>query len=216
MTLILSTKCKKGICVCADKRNIKNGQPTVVSDNLNKIYKFNEIPLIIYNHGVNNFNNKMWNEYCIEYEKSDRWNNLNFHEICEDFRKFIEKDINEQLEQNFNNRLVGSYLNSAFVFCGKSNRNTTLKIYELYWLYGASIKRSKLGNLVRSRMGDKYLKEFFENNPTRNTNESWDKTDCIQAKKELKRIFLNAVVKKNRLGGDEFSNDYDIECIFDI
>ncbi|MFC1622599.1 hypothetical protein ACFL1Y_01220 [Patescibacteria group bacterium] len=212
MTLILSAICKDGVCVCADKRNTESDGTS--KDNLNKLYLFSNLPLIIYNHGVNKFNNKMWNEYCTEYERSNRWNNLNFHKICEDFGKFIKKDIEKQLKQNFNKGLVGSYLNSGFVFCGKSDYNTIFKIYELFWSHESQVERHTHGNLVRSGTGDKYLERFFKDNPI-NTNEYWEKLDIVQTKKELQEIFLNAVVEKNKLGGDEFSDNFDIECISD-
>jgi len=213
MTLILSTICKNGICVCADKRSARpNG---AFQDDLCKIYSFKKIPLIIYNHGVNKFNNKMWNEYCLEYEELNKWVHYNLVGIRENFRKFIEKSVHQELEKNFQNNLLTKYTSSGFVFCGKTDQDTKLKISELFWAYnsgGLQIEKKPHGRLVLSGTGQEHLKDYFEKNKNIFTNEYWENLDINQAEKELKNLFLVAVKEKNRLHSSEFSDDFDLKC----
>jgi len=214
MTLILSTVCKNGICVCADKRNTRpNSTP---QDNLYKIYSFKKIPLIIYNHGVNKFNNKMWDEYCSEYENLNKWIHYKMSGICGNFRKFIEKNVDQELKKNSQNNLSDKYKNSFFVFCGKTDNDTNLEIHELRWSYGSDglqFKREHLEKLVRSGDGKNYLDDYLERNKNIDMNDYWENLDTIQAEEELRKLFLEAVKEKNRLGGNEFSDDFDTKCI---
>ena len=157
MTLILTALCKDGACVCSDKRNVNPEGRT--DDCQYKIHSFDNVPIIIFNHGVNKFNNKKWKEYCSEYEQSGRWNNFSLYEIASDFKDFIEEDVRRELEVNFNRGLRG-YTTAAFNFCGTTNRNVNYKIYELFWSYGSSglrLERPTLGKFVLSGEGKKYL-----------------------------------------------------------
>lgn len=213
MTLILTALSKNGICVCADRRNTK---PDSTHENsLYKIYLFKNIPLIIFNHGVNKFNNKSWNEYCSEYEKSGRWENHNLYEISDDFKKFVEKDIELELQRNFHKGLT-KYTTTAFDFCGKTVYNVNFKRYELFWTYdsgGLRLERPPLGKLVLSGDGKNYLKSYLDKNGNINKDRYWENLDITQAKNELERLFSVAAKEQKRLVGNEFSDEFDFECI---
>ena len=186
-----------------------------IQDNLYKIYSFKKIPLIIYNHGVNKFNNKMWDEYCSEYENLNKWIYYKAGGICENFRKFIEKNIEQELKRNFQNNLPDGYRKSFFVFCGKTNRDPNPEIHELYWSYnsdGLRFRRTRQEKMVQSGDGKKYLYEYLDKNKNINTNKYWEILDITQAKKELEILFLEAVKNKKQLSGNEFSDSFDLEC----
>ncbi len=214
MTLILTALCKNGICVCADKRNIvkRIGGNTIVSDNFRKIYQFNNKPLMIFNHGVNQFHNKYWNEYCLDYEKSDRWQNKSLKLVSEDFKNFIENDVRQQLLSNIQNLTeVSGIRNSAFALCGKDSYNNNFEFYEFYW--SPDLKRIYWNDtrLICSGEGfDKYLKDYLININQKYTVEYWGTINTVQAKEELKKLFSIAVDKKKQLHGDEFSDDFDL------
>ena len=69
MTLILTAICKDDIFVCADTRYEDKKWSGGYKDGFDKIYKFDSYPLIIFNHGVNQFNERYWDSFCLEYEK---------------------------------------------------------------------------------------------------------------------------------------------------
>lgn len=214
MTLILSTIYKNGICVCADKRNVEFSR--VTNNNLYKIYPFKKIPLIIYNHGVNKFNNKMWNEYCLEYEKRNKWIHYKFIGICGNFKKFIEGYIHQELKRNFRDGLPREYTKSSFVFCGKTGQDAKFKIRELSWSFGSNgfeLQSENKGKITLSGKGEKCLKTYLDKNRDIFTNEYWENLDKVKAKEELEKLFSVAVKEKNKSCDDTFSDDFDMVCM---
>lgn len=215
MTLILTALCKNGICVCADKRvKTWTGGTLKIEDNLNKIYRFNDIPLIVFNHGVNKFNNKSWREFCSDYDNSNRWKDKTIKLISEDFKSFIENDIVQQLRSNIQNMPnVSSVQNTAFVLCGRNIKDNIFEFHELYWSPKLTVNSWKDTRLICSGEGSKYLEEYLDNNSQSNTVEFWKTKNTDQAKEKIEELFSIAVSKRNQLNGDEFSDDYDVECI---
>jgi len=216
MTLILSAIYKNGICVCADKRHkITNGGKSIIfEDNHNKIYKFNKIPLIISNHGINRIKNKGWEIFCSDYEKSNRWTNKNLFEIVNDFKNFIENDVIEELNIYKDGRryVVG------FLLCGKTSFDTKFKINELCWSIdsdGMEFEILRHRGLVMSGSGQKCLNTFLKDHQKLNTESYWKSLDLTNTERELKKIFAVAVKEKILLGIDEFSDDPDIEYVGD-
>lgn len=134
---------------------------------------------------------------------------IGFDEIRENFRKFMKKNIQEQLELNYKNNLEDC-LTSAFVLCGKGNPNTKFKIYELCWKFGSNgleLEREKDVNLFYSGSGSIYLNKI---NSEINSDNYWGSLDILQAKSELENLFLEAVNQKNELGGNKFSDNFDM------
>jgi hypothetical protein len=222
MTLILTAIYKNGICVCADKRRTtwNNGTPNH-EDNLNKIYKFNDIPLIIFNHGINEFKNKPWNEFCIEYENSGRWKDKKFFQIVDNFKNFIERNIHIDLISNkqYENKLTGFTNKTGFVFCGKTEKDNKFEINEFFWSLGSNDELIcktypyKEGYII-SGLGEKYLKIYLKIMGNKLNNSSyWKKLNDIQVKKELQKLFIAAATEKRKQNGDEFSDIFDIMCI---
>lgn len=217
MTLILTALCKNGICVCADKRSRTwtGGALRRTEDNLNKIYKFNNAPLIIFNHGVNKFNNKSWREFCFEYEDSNRWEGKSIELIGEDFKSFIEDDVVRQLEHNIRSMpSVDGIRQSAFVLCGKDINSNSFEFFELYWSPEPTTTHWKDTRIIGSGEGyKKYLEQYLIDNSQSNTVEFWGSINTTQATEKLKRLFSIAIGNRNNSEGDEFSDNYDIKCI---
>ena len=189
-----------------------------VDDNYNKLYRFGSLPLIIFNHGVNKFNNKIWNDFCLDYEKSNEWDGLNLNDMCNNFKYYINDDVRKELKKNYNSHRSLEYLVSAFVFCGKANRNTKNKIIELFWSYESrqlEFQRIKHENLTRSGSGGKYLDEYLQSHSQIDTNEYWANLDIKEATEKLKNLFLIAVENKKNVGGDEFSDEFNFDSIED-
>lgn len=134
MTLILTAIHKDDICICADTRYEDEKWPGGYKDGFDKIYKFASYPLIIFNHGVNQFNGKYWDFFCREYEKSGEFLGKNLDEISEKFKEFIEPVVKQQLDFNIKNRPSDTNVRkSGFAICGKNNKNNRFEIYELFW-----------------------------------------------------------------------------------
>ena len=222
MTLILTAICKDGICVCADTRYVDQKWNKGLKDGFNKIHKFESYPLIIFNHGVNKFNNKYWDEFCSEYEQSGQWLGKGLIQIADDFKNFIKDDVESELKKGKAQSNV-----SGFVLCGKTPEDSKYKIKEFYWSLvnnepHCQPKRHRRG-LVRTGIGAEYIKDYINTSEggKLNTISFWKKMGLSQAKKELERLFKLAVAKKNKivvteenkLKGDEFSDNSDIDCI---
>lgn len=225
MTLILTTLCKRGICVCADKRNRTwNGGQKKHEDNLNKIYEFKNTPLIIFNHSINKFSGKPWDRLCSEYENSGRWRNKDLIQIAEDFKDFVEDDIHAELKRNEKNKqLINSpdFNNTVgFVLCGKGLGDSKFKVKELFWSLNSNRKlhcqpKRHKGGLVRTGIGIKYIEGYIRQSEggKLDTIPYWKGIKVANAKKELERLFNIAVAEQKKQGGDDFSDTFDIKCI---
>lgn len=217
MTLILTALCKNGVCVCADKRSRtwNSSGNKKHQDDLNKIYLFNNAPIIIFNHGVNKFNNKYWNTLCSEYENTDRWRGKSLRLISIDFKSYIENDVLRQLHQNIQNiPNLNSVSKASFALCGKDLLSNRFEFYELHWAPEFSSNFWCDTRLIISGEGyKKYLESYLTKNKQSNTVECWGAMNTIQAKEELKRLFSIAVDNRKQSGGDEFSDSFDIECV---
>ncbi len=215
MTLIITALRNDGACVCADRSNKKPNN--VFEDNLYKIYLFKDIPLIIFNHGINKFNGKSWEKYCSDYESSSRWTKRNLHEISNDFQEFIKEDVEEELKKNFLNGLT-DYTVSAFDFCGKTAYDTNFKIYERAWSYdanGVKLQIPSLGKFVLSGDGKDYLSDYLSKNENFNKDNYWANLSIDEIKDRLKNLFEIAIKeqKQKHLSKNIFSETYDIKCI---
>lgn len=217
MTLILTALCKNGICVCADKRSRTwtDGVLRRVEDNLNKIYKFNDISLIIFNHGVNKFNSQSWRKLCSDYENSNRWRDKAIEQISEDFKDFIEDGVVRQLERNIQSMPnVSGIQQAAFVLCGKNVDNNNFEFYELRWSPEFIVTSWKDTRIIGSGEGyKKYLEQHLIDNSQSNTVEFWGSINTTKATKRLKELFSIAIDNRSNSEGDEFSDNYDIKCI---
>ena len=210
MTLILTCICKDGVCVCADKRNTKKYSDGRVErkDILNKIYKFRDVAIIIFNHGINEINGRAWDSYCSVYEASRDWERLTFRGIVGDFQKFIERDVKVELSRNKRNRLDNLI---AFVLCGKTSKDNRFEAGELCWSPLLATKFQ--GNFIRSGEGAKYLVGILRDNPELDTSEYWKNRNTAEGREKLRWIFLQAVGLKNKCNGQEFSDQFDLEVI---
>lgn len=222
MTLILTAFCKDGVCVCADKRyRIEEDKGAIkLEDNHKKIYKFTCIPLIVFNHGLNIINNKSWDGFCIDYERSNRWRNMNMYQIANDFWKFLEKDIQEELKrqkQKSNNKTKAV----SFDLFGKTEYDEKYNGHELYWYFkdgqtGFEFihnNRLRKEGLIRSGDGKKYLIQFLDKDIKYKKIDYWEELSISQARGILESIFTVAIKEQDRLKGNEFSKNYDIESI---
>ncbi|MFH1990496.1 MAG: hypothetical protein ABIJ19_01415 [Patescibacteria group bacterium] len=211
MTLILTALCKNGICVCADTRyQLKNGNGSVQNkDGNRKIHRFNskDISLIIFNHGINNINGKDWEIFCSDYEKSCQWKDKNLNQVTEEFKLFIEDDIQKELQRNKLDHTVG------FILCGKTIHDNNFDAYELWWGPNYVFNPLKDEPIIQTGDGKECLENYLENNGELNTREFWESKNTGEVRKELKNLFIVATQEKKRLNRDDFSDDYIIECI---
>jgi hypothetical protein len=211
MTLILTALCKNGICVCADTRyQLKNDEGLIKNkDGNNKIYKFvdDNISLIIFNHGINNINNKDWRIFCSNYVKSCLWKNKKLDQVAEEFKLFIEKDIQEELKKNKQDHTIG------FVLCGKTIYDSDFDAYELWWDPNYNFFPLKNEPIIKTGDGKKCLDDYLKSNNKLNTKKFWKSKNISEIEEELKQLFNVAVQEKKRLDLENFSDDYNIECI---
>lgn len=219
MTLILTAICKDGIAFCSDKRSTERFDNGNVrhDDTLKKIYKFANRKIAIGNHGVNKFLGKSWDVFCVDYEKSNRWENKNLNDIVSDFERYIEGYIQKQLEDHYNHNRTCA-LASGFIFCGKTFLDNQFRVYELFWFYDANglhVHKQGHGRFIRSGDGQKYLEKYLTVNKIINTNEYWEKLKITMASKKLKEIFDIAISEQQQLKGDIISEKYDLGYLID-
>ncbi|MFH1824407.1 MAG: hypothetical protein ABH873_04180 [Candidatus Firestonebacteria bacterium] len=214
MTLILTAICKNGMCVCADKRYkiISSSGSVKFEDTHNKIYKFQQIPYMILNHGINRIDNKDWRVYCSEYEALDRWKGKSQFQIVDDFKDFIENSIEKEL----NRYKDGKKHAIGFILGGKASLENKYKVNELHWLLESNeikftLKRHQF--FVITGDGKVCLDTYLNNHLELLTGTYWKGFRLNQAENELIRLFNLAVNEKATLGHDDFSDSYDIEWI---
>lgn len=217
MTLILTTLCKNGISICADKRSKRQFDDGTIKykDDLSKIYKLGNSGIVICNHGVNEIQGKSWITFCSEYEKLNRWRDKNELQILDDFKTYMESNIQQQLEDNFQHNRVGA-TTIGFIICGKTNFDSKFKINELFWSFdsdGIHFESKRRYGLVRTGLGSKYLEKYINNNPFINTIDYWKKTNTSQAEKVLEKIFSIAVEEKKNLNEEEISDECNLVSI---
>lgn len=218
MTLILTALCRKGICICADKRNQTwRGGTKVNVDNLNKIFRFKNSPIIMFNHGVNKFNGKFWDVLCSEYEQTDRWKGKRLKDVALDFKEFIEAELIRQLDQNARNFPGNANVTtSAFVICGKDLYSGKFEFYELFWSPAHSFGSWNDTRLIGSGEGyKKHLENYLNLHPQTNSTEFWGNINTVQAGTELRKLFLIALNEQKSVNGDDFSVNFDIDSISD-
>ncbi|MBU4380622.1 MAG: hypothetical protein ABII16_01390 [Patescibacteria group bacterium] len=199
-----------------EKTKHKNGT-VVLRDDLYKIHKFRNFPLVIYNHGVNKFGEKSWKTLCSDYEASNRWDYKNLEQISEDFRGFVNMDVGSQLISNLNNFHKDEDLRMSFfnLSCKNTQKNR-YEMLELCWSIdsgGVHFKSDLHRGFIRSGDGKKYLEEYIKSKNEIGSLNYWEGMNIRQAKDILTRSFFIAVNEKNLSGGNEFSDNFDIECI---
>lgn len=214
MSLILTAICKDDICVCADTRYVDRKWSDGFKDGFDKIYKFESYPLITFNHVVNKFGGRYWNEFCQDFEKSGRWKDRNLDIVSEEFKKFIEPIVKQQLDFNIEHWPDDSGVRkSGFVICGKNNQNNRLEMYEFFWDPQPKLPEMYPWSGVRlNGFGtgyDKYLKGDIS------TFVNWSAFNHTHIKTELERLFSIARERKNRKGGKEFSDDFNIKSVME-
>ena len=214
MTLILAALCKNGICVCADKRyKITESNGSIkLEDNHNKIYKFQKIPYVILNHGINKIDNKDWKVYCSEYRTSEKWKDKSHFQIVNDFKEFIENSVEKELDRYKD----GKKHAIGFLLGGKTPFDSKYKVNELHWSLESNeikftIKRHRFFIIT----GDSKvcLDVHLSSHPELLTDKYWGGFKLSRAKEELIRLFNIAVNEKGKLSNDEFSDNFDIECV---
>jgi len=216
MTLILTAITKKGMCVCADKRyKIIAGDGSIkLEDTHNKIYKFQKIPYTILNHGINKIDGKDWRVYCSKYENSGRWEKKSHFQIVNDFKDFIENNVEKELSRYKD----GKKHAIGFLLGGKPPSESKYKVNELHWL----LESNKIKFEIKKHQffvitGDSKvcLDAYLNSHPELLTDTYWKSHKLNQAEKELTGLFNLAINEKAKLCHDDFSDDYDIVRIED-
>lgn len=218
MTLILSAICNDGIFICADKRyKITDSDGSVrLEDTHNKVCKFQKIPYVIMNHGINEICGKDWEVYCREYEASNSWKGESHFQIVNDFKEYIEEAVKKELDRykDKEKHAIG------FLLGGKPLSESKYKMSEIHWLRDKGITKPcttspihtyKKNPLLITGSDDikAYLVKYVENNPG-----DYSKISKIKnAEKKLVGLFDLAVKKKRRPDNEDFSDDYDPEFV---
>ncbi len=214
MTLILTAIRKEGICICADRRYkiIDNDGSVKIENTHNKIYKFQTIPYVIFNHGINKIDGKDWMEYCLEYENSARWKDKSHSQIVNNFKNFIENNVEKELSRYKDDKKYAI----GFLLGGKPPSENKYKINELHWLLELNEIKFTINKhqfFVITGDGKACLDAFLGKHPEILTDKYWKVINLHDAENELIKLFKLAVSEKSRLDNDEFSDDFDIEFI---
>jgi len=183
-------------------------------DGFDKIYKFNAFPLIIFNHGQNQFQGRYWDQYCLDYEQSDKWQGKELKTIAENFESFIEDKVKKQLtinKQCYPDDKAARC--SGFVICGKNMQQNRYEIYEHFWNpEKAYPKRYPWFGIRLNGFGIGYEKYLGDDKHLAKFN---DQSTYIKAniKNNLIELFILARKKKKDCKGVEFSDDLIIKSV---
>ena len=203
MTLILTAVCKDGIAICADKRRtVKTAHSTTYHDDLDKIYCFAEVDVIVFNHGINRLCQKDCRSYCSDFESTCWSQKLSFEELVDNFRSFIEPHIAKELLANKFDDAVG------FVFCAAVDKGAPV-VRELFWKKSSPIEDKTRRGLVRTGHAARYLDRYLTDHADVNTVEYWKKLTTSEAISELKRLYEEAIKRRDDECGQEFSDTFD-------
>ena len=174
-------------------------------EEIDKIHRCSAIPfpLLIYNHGINEFCGITWKQLCEDYENSYRWEGKNLAEIKDDFGEFVKTDVQEELRKH-----TGKI--AAFLLSGKNTNTNKFECYEIYWKPNYHLQSWNRPRLIISGSGKKCL-----NNHSKLTPDDWGLLEIDDASNKLERLFAMALNEQKRLKLNLFSDDYDIECITD-
>lgn len=219
MTLILTAICKDGISICADKRyKITDNNGSVrLEDTHNKIFKFQEIPYVILNHGINKIDGKDWKVYCSDYERRGSWKTKNHSQVVDDFKEFIEELVKKELSRYRDDKKHAI----GFLLGGKPTSESKYKVSEIHWVLEKGeikftppdeVHTRKKNNLILTGDDDviAYLNEYVESNKAQ-----YSKISKVErTEKKLIKTFKLAVKAKQQLKiPDEFSDEYCVEAI---
>ncbi len=203
MTLILTAVCKDGIAVCADKRRtVKTAHSTTYHDDLDKLYRFAEVDVMVFNYGINRICQKDWRSYCSDFESTCRVQKLSFDKLVDNFKSFIEPHIAKELSANKFDDAVG------FVFCAAEDKGAPV-VRELFWKRSSPMEDKRPRGLVRNGHAAWYLDRYLTGNPDVNTVEYWKKLTTSEAISELKQLFEEAIKCRDEGSGQEFSDTFD-------
>jgi hypothetical protein len=202
MTLILTSTCKNGIAMCADKRRtLKSNSGIQYVDDLDKFYRFSRLEFVAFNYGVNRICGISWDRYLQEFEAKFMGDDARFDVVVDRFREFISPMVRNELNQNQFDDCVG------YVFLGSAAGGCPM-VRELFWRRGFVIKDKPLSGLIRSGDGKKYLDKFLAENPEVNTTQYWLSMDVQEGVTLLQHLASIAAIEMHLAGGHEFSDEF--------
>lgn len=207
MTLIITALCKDGITICSDKRSrIKHSNGAVkYLDDQDKVYKFSDLPVAIFNHGINEFKGKPWYQLCKEYEQSGGWRELSFQELVGEFKTFIEPVILDELKNNKLDHATG------FVLCGRTAHEPCFHVCELFW--SPNFEQNNHAGFIKTGDGRIYLDSIVKIKPALDSISYWQRKSVKEAQKELEELFVAAAEVQKKAKGEYFSDTHDIVTI---
>ena len=204
MTLILTAVCKDGLAVCADKRRtVKTAQSTKYYDDLDKIYCFADIDVVVFNHGINVICGRDWRSYCSDFESTCKSKNVSFDELVDDFKSFVEPHIQKELQANKFDDAVG------FVFGAAEDKGIPI-VRELFWKRSSQMEDIRHRGLVRTGIAAKYLNRYLTEHADVNSVGYWARRSTSEAISQLKQLFEEALKRRDDESGKEFSETFDI------
>jgi hypothetical protein len=170
---------------------------------MNKLFRLASANVIIFNHGINVIKGKEWDSYCSDFESAMDCQNLQFDELVDQFKAFVEDDVSIELSQNTIDDSVG------FVFCGVDADGRSF-VRELFWKRSKPFEDKPHQGLARTGTGSQYLNGHLRHHPEVNTIGYWGSRRTGQAVHELTGLFAIARDERDNCSGNEFSDDFDI------
>lgn len=206
MTLILAAVCQDGIAICSDRRcTVKTAHGSIHRDDLQKLYRFNKVRVLAYNHGINRINGRMWDCCLQDFEVGHVQSQMSFHELVDTFKTFIEGPAAEELAANPFDDGVG------FVFCATFAGEPVVR--ELFWKGDMSLEDKPHRGLIRTGSGACYLNDQLVCRPELNTVKYWARRPVEDGLTELTALFARGSEERRKEGGEEFSDTYDTDIL---
>lgn len=150
--------------------------------------------------------------FCSEYEVSGRWEGKGHFQIVKDFKEFIEKSVEIELDRYKDGRKHAI----GFLLGGKTPLDSKYKVHEIHWLLESGEVKFSLGKhefFIITGDSKVCLDAYLSNHPELLTDRYWKGFKLDEAKNMLVKLFNLAVDEKRKLNNDEFSDDYDLDLI---
>ena len=201
MTLIIAAISKNGVVIRSDKRRKVMDASGLIQyyDDMKKVFISSDKRTIIYNHGINIIKGRSWYDLAIKSENAIRQGGA--ADVDAALNKVEEVISAEALAEISNNQLADL---CAFVVILKT-RGNTWEAGEISWKRGQGIKKSRLGRIILSGSGSKYVRP----NNKQWRNDYWASIGRNEAKVQIGMLYAFAIKNQNNAQGDEFSPSYD-------
>ena len=203
MTLVIAATCQDGVVVCADKRRtLKKATHATYIDDLYKLYRFKNVNVLAYNHGINRIRGKDWESYLSKFESTQVEPDIGLNELVEKFKIFMSGPVLQELATNTFDDATG------FVFLAAPPGSVPL-VREIFWKKHVSLEDKLHRGLIRTGNGARYLDQYLMDHPEVNTVEHWEAISTDDGVEMLRNLFNEACKRRREQSGEEFSDTFD-------